>query len=88
MFRTRQLLSTLLGALLLVVVAGPAFAQPGPLDDGPTGSGGSTPVTTGSDTSVWLYAGYAAAVLAAVLLIAVVAVTIDRHAHQHAPHPA
>ena len=37
MFRTRNLLSAAFGSVLLLVMAGPAFAGPAPLDDAPSG---------------------------------------------------
>lgn len=89
MLRTRHLLSTVVGALLLVVVAGPAFAGPAPLDEGgaTTGSGpGSVPA--GSGASIWTYIGYAAAVLLVVVVLTAASMAVTRHAHHHAPHPA
>jgi len=36
---------------------------------------------------MWAIVGYTAAGLLIVMVIALAAVTIDRHAHHHAPHP-
>lgn len=87
MVRTRQILSTLLVSLLLVVVARPAVAGPVPLDEVGGGSGAPGPgPSTGSDPSIWMYLGYAAAGLLVIALVAITAVALDRHAH-HAPQP-
>jgi hypothetical protein len=88
MYRIRHLVSVVLGSLFLGLVAGPAFAGPAPLDEGEGAVvDPPAPPSSGSDPSAWLYAGYAAA-LAAVLLVAVVAIALDRHAHAHAPQHA
>ena len=90
MLRTRTFLSTALTSVLLLVVGGPAFAGPAPLDDGGTTGGGGVPASVPSNegTSLWTYIGYAAAVVVVIGLIAVVSTVLARHAHQHAPHPA
>jgi hypothetical protein len=87
MTRTRYLLSTVFGTVLLVVVAGPAQAGPAPLDDGSPSGGGSTPAPIGSDSSLWTYVGYALAALLVVAVIAATAKIVARHAGHRAPHP-
>lgn len=90
MLRTRHILSTALTSVLLVVVAGPAFAGPVPLEESGTSGGGAGPasVPSSSGSSLWTYLGYAAAVIVVIGLVAVVSMVLSRHAHQHAPHPA
>jgi hypothetical protein len=87
MLRTRYLLSTVFGTLLLLVVAGPAHAGPAPLDDGSPSGGGTTPAPIGSSTSLWTYVGYALAALLVVAVIAATARLVARHAAHRAPHP-
>jgi hypothetical protein len=87
MLRTRYLLSTVLGTLLLVVLAGPAHAGPAPVDDGGPSGGGTTPAPIGSSTSLWTYLGYAVAALLVVALIAATARVVARHGGHQAPHP-
>ena len=87
MLRTRHLLSAVFGTVLLVVVSGPAFAGPAPLDDAPTG-GSTTPASTGSGSSLWTYVGYAAGVLAVIVVVMVASLLLARLSHRHAAHPA
>jgi len=87
MFRTRNLLSAAFGSVLLLVMAGPAFAGPAPLDDAPSG-GSTTPAPTGSVSSLWTYVGYAAAALAVIAVVMVTSVVLTRQSHRHAAHPA
>jgi hypothetical protein len=87
MLRTRYLLSTLFGPVLLLVVAGPAQAGPAPLDE--TGTGSTPPASpTSSGTDLWTYVGYAAAVLAVIAAVMVASIVLTRHSHRHAAHPA
>jgi hypothetical protein len=90
MSRTRQFLSTALASGLLLLVAGPAFAGPSPLEESGTSGGGGGPASVPSSggASIWTYIGYAAAVLVVIGLVAVASTLLSRHAHQHAPHPA
>ena len=88
MLRTRTLLSAAFGTLFLVVVAGPAYAGPAPLDDGSTSGGGTTPAPIGSGSSLWTYLGYAAAVLAVIAVVMVASIVLTRQSHRHAAHPA
>jgi hypothetical protein len=88
MLHVRQFLSTSVGVLLLLAVAGPVAAEPAPFDNG-TGDPGSQPATSvGAGTSLWTYTGYALAVVLAVALVAAIAIALDRHHSHHAPHPA
>lgn len=86
MSRTRQILSTVVGTVLLVLLAGPASAGPAPLDEGGGGSVGGPGPSAGSDPSIWMYVGYAAAGLLVIAVVAITAIALDRHAH-HAPQP-
>jgi hypothetical protein len=88
MLRTRNLLSAAFGTVLLVVMAGPAFAGPAPLDDGSTSGGGTAPAPIASGSSLWTYLGYAAAVLAVIAVVMVASVVLTRQSHRHAAHPA
>jgi hypothetical protein len=88
MLRTRQFLSTALVAAFLVVVGGPAFAGPAPLDDGGPSGGGTTPAQIGSGSSLWTYVGYAAAALAVIAVVKVASIFLTRQSHRHAAHPA
>ena len=88
MFRTRYLLSAALGTVLLVAVAGPAFAGPAPLDDGSSSGGGSAPAPTASGSSLWTYVGYAAGVLAVIAVVMIASMLLARLSHRHAAHPA
>jgi hypothetical protein len=88
MFRTRNLLAAVFGTVLLVVVAGPAQAGPAPLDDGSSSVGGTAPAPIGSNSSLWTYLGYAAAVLAVVAVVMVASIVLTRQSHRHAAHPA
>ena len=88
MLRTRYLLSTVFGTLLLVVMAGPAQAGPAPVDDGSPSGGGTTPAPVGSGSSLWTYLGYAAAVLAVIAVVMVASIVLTRQSHRHAAHPA
>jgi hypothetical protein len=87
MLRTRNLLSAAFGTLLLVVVAGPAYAGPAPLDETGTGSTPPAPPTS-SGTDLWTYVGYAAAVLAVIAVVMVASAILSRQSHRHAAHPA
>jgi hypothetical protein len=88
MLRTRNLLSAVVGTVLLVVVAGPAQAGPAPLDDGGPSGGGSTPAPIGSGSSLWTYLGYAAGVVAVIAVVMVASIVLTRQSHRHAAHPA
>ena len=88
MLRTRYLLSTVFGTLLLVVMAGPAHAGPAPVDDGGPSGGGTTPAPIGSDSSLWTNLGYAVGILAVIAVVMVAFVVLIRHSHRHAAHPA
>jgi hypothetical protein len=88
MLRTRYLLSAAFGTVMMLVVAGPAFAGPAPLDDGSPSGGGSAPAPTGSGSSLWTYLGYVAAVLAVIAVVMVASVLLTRQSHRHAAHPA
>ena len=88
MLRTRYLLSTVFGTLLLVVMAGPAQAGPAPVDDGSPSGGGTTPAPIGSDSSLWTNLGYAVGILAVIAVVMVAFVVLTRHSHRHAAHPA
>ncbi len=90
MNRTRSTLFTVFCTTLLMLVAGPALAGPAPLV--PPVEGAAVPPagpeqSSGSDPGMWAIVGYTAAGLLVVMVIALAAVTIDRHAHHHAPHP-
>jgi hypothetical protein len=87
MLRTRYLLSTVFGTLLLLVVAGPAHAGPAPLDE--TGTGSTPPAaSTSSGSDLWTYVGYAAAALAVIAVVMVASIVLSRQSHRHAAHPA
>ena len=88
MLRTRYLLSTVFGTLLLVVMAGPAQAGPAPVDDGSPSGGGTTPAPIGSDSSLWTNLGYAVGILAVIAVVMVAFVVLTRQSHRHAAHPA
>jgi hypothetical protein len=87
MLRTRYLLSTVFGTVLLLVVAGPAQAGPAPVDDGSPSGGDTSPAPIGSSSSLWTYVGYAMAALLVVVVIAATARIVARHAGRQAPHP-
>lgn len=82
----RRFLSTSVGVLLLLAVAGPAAAEPAPFENGPGVPGSSPGVSVDTGTNLWAYTGYALALVLAVALVAVTAIALDRHYH-HAPHP-
>ena len=87
MLRTRYLLSTVFGTVLLLVVAGPAYAGPAPLDE--TGAGSTSPAApTSSGLDLWTYVGYAAAALAVIAVVMVASIVLSRQTHRHAAHPA
>ncbi|MGH8893341.1 MAG: hypothetical protein ACRDWY_08570 [Actinomycetes bacterium] len=86
MSRTRQILSTVVGTVLLMLVAGPAAAGPAPLGEGGGGNGRVPGPSANSDPSIWMYVGLSAAGLLVIAAIAFTAVALDRHAH-HAPQP-
>jgi hypothetical protein len=87
MLRTRSLLSAVFGTLLLLVVAGPAYAGPAPLDETGTGSTQPAPPTS-SGSDLWTYVGYAAAALAVIAVVIVASMVLTRQSHRHAAHPA
>ena len=85
----RNLRTTLpLSVLLLALGAGPALAQPAPLDDGALTPGRGPATSTGSsDPSTWMTAGLGAAAAFALMLVVLLVMAMARHSH-HTAHPA
>ena len=56
------------------------------LTGSPSG-GGAAPASIASGTSLWTYVGHALAALLVVAVVAVTAKVVARHARHQAPHP-